>query len=195
MNYDYIINPFESITYGFLKGNRRIVFIKVGLGSGVMGYDNKYLIMAHRMHTKYGCSVIVASNPNDGKRHTDEDKAVIEQFVASYRLSPPEMLFFGHSNGGIKGLELSAAGIGFSKMVLVNMPLMINYHRTKKYISDIPKTQITAVYGETDPSFSYIPFLKDRFDNLKLLTVGGADHNFKGMLNEFIDLSELLFEN
>ena len=55
----------DNIDYGFIKGNNSIVFIKSGLGGDCFGYENKYLKIALRLKERYGCSVIVASNPNN----------------------------------------------------------------------------------------------------------------------------------
>ena len=79
-------------------------------------------------------------------------------------------------------------------MVLVNMPLMLNFHKTKRYVSAIPQTDIVAIYGQHDQSVPYLPFFEGKFENVKVLTVPNADHNFKGMLNEFIDLSDYLMK-
>ena len=98
------------------------------------------------------------------------------------------------NNGCVKGLELAASGIPFTKMVLVNMPLMINFHKTVQWISTMPETNIVTVYGETDPSYRYISFLDiKKLENVEILKVPGADHNFKGMMEQFIELSEKLF--
>ena len=193
MNFDYTLQ-IENIDYGFVKGDGKIVFIKVGLGGSCSGYENKYLTMAQGLRTKYSCSVIVASNPNDGKDHFEADKQAIEQYVLENGIHSPRLFFFGHSNGSIKGLALTEVGVAFEKMILVNMPLMINFHKTKAYLAAIPKTEIIAVYGELDPSFRYVPFLSGKFQNLNVLKIPKADHNFAGMRTEFIDLSELLFE-
>ena len=191
MNYDYTVKN-HRIDYGFVWGDHRMVFVKPGLGTDHMGYENKYLRMARRLRETYGCSVIVASNPHDGASHAESDKYILEQFAAEHGIDSPELFFFGSSNGGIKGLELTDHGGAFRKMVLVNMPLMINFHKTKRYISAMPQTDIFAVYGERDPSFPYIPFLNGKFGNLQVLTVPAADHNFKGMIEEFIGFSDLL---
>ena len=199
MDYDYSIKS-DHIDYGFINGNsnsngngnHKIVFIKTGLGGNYVGYENKYLIMAHQLRQKYGCSVIVASNPHDGQSHVSQDRQMIEQYIADKQIRFPELYFFGNSNGGTKGLQLADAGVAFRKMILVNMPLMINFHKTKRYISEIPQTKILAVYGEKDPSYSYIPFLDGRAENVTVMVVPKADHNFKGMLQEFIALSDLL---
>ena len=193
MNFDYTLQ-IENIDYGFVKGDGKIVFIKVGLGGNCSGYENKYLTMAQELHQKHGCSVIVASNPNNGKNHLKADKQALEQYVLENGIYAPKLFFFGHSNGSIKGLALTEFGVAFEKMILVNMPLMINFHKTKAYVAAIPKTKIVAVYGELDPSFRYVPFLSGTFQNLNVLKIPQADHNFAGMQTEFIDLSELLFE-
>ena len=194
MNYDDI-KRYDGIDYGFIEGNHQIVFIKVGLGGSYLGYENKYLRMAHRLKEKYGCSVIVASNPHDGKSHADMDKQMLEEYILSRKLGSAEIFFFGNSNGGIKGLELANAGVAFKKMILVNMPLMINFHKTRKYILAIPGTEIVAIYGGQDPSFPYLPFIRERFANLKAFTFPNADHNFKGFLDDFINFSDLLISN
>lgn len=191
MNFDFILQN-NNIDYGFVKGDNKIVFVKVGLGGDCLGYENRYLKIARQLKDKYGCSVIVSANPNDGKKHNNSDKKIIEQYVLENKIDLPKLFFFGNSNGGVKGLELTNDGVRFKKMILVNMPLMINFHKTKRYISAIPQTEIVAVYGEHDPSFRYLPFLDGIWKNVKILTVPKADHNFWGMSDEFIDLSDFI---
>lgn len=193
MDYDYSFTK-DDIDYGVVKGDHRIVFVKTGLGGNHVGYENTYLIMARQLHGKYGCSVIVSSNPHDGRDHVKQNKEVIQQYAENERLESPELFFFGHSNGGVKGLLLACAGVAFRKMILVNMPLMINFHKTKRYISEIPQTEILAVYGEKDPSYPYIPLLEGRAENLSVQALPRADHNFRGMMQELIDLSDWLLE-
>ena len=193
MNFEATVRLSSAIEYGFFKGGGRIVFIKAGLGGSCFGDENKYLKMAAYLRDLYHCSVIVASNPNDGKDHTHADRRIIEQFVADNGDRTPELLFFGNSNGGFKGLALAADGVYFRKMILVNMPLMINLHKTKRHIESILETEVLAVYGERDPSYSYVPFIDGKYDNLHVLRIPGADHNFKGRLDEFLHLSDLLF--
>ena len=58
-------------------------------------------------------------------------------------------------------------------------------------INKMPGTNIVTVYGETDPSHRYIPFLETKnLPNVEIVKVDGADHNFKGMMEQFIELSE-----
>lgn len=182
-----------GMEYAYVRGDQRIVFIKVGLGGDCFGEEHKYLRMSCMLHKQCGCSVIVASNPIEGKSHVDADAQAIAQFTADHGISNPELYLFGNSNGCVKGLAL-ASKAEFVRMVLVNMPLMIDFHKTKRYIAAVPQTEIVAVYGDLDPSVSYIPFLEGRFANLRVRIVAGADHNFRGMTQEFTELSRELIQ-
>ena len=193
MTFDYTLTADSGVRFGFVPGNEKIVFIKAGLGGDHLGYENKYLRIARRLNTVSGVSVICASNPHDSQSHTERDRAIIEEYIARVGITSPELYFFGHSNGAVKGLELALSGLGFKKMLLVNMPLMINMHKIKRYISALPNTGITLAYGTADASFPYTPFLIGKYANLKILSVTGADHNFGGMCEEFVGLCELLF--
>ena len=192
MHFDDTLRHSE-IDYAFVHGDHRIVFVKVGLGGDCFGEGDKYLTMARMLQEMHGCSVIVAANPNDGKSHVDADRQVIERYIADKGISTPALYLFGNSNGCIKGLML-ATEVACKRMVLVNMPLMIDFHKTKRYISAIMQTEILAIYCDRDPSVSYIPFIEGKYENMKVHIVSGADHNFRGMLREFVDLSRILME-
>ena len=181
----------QIVDFGYIKGNNKIVYIKAGMGGSYLGYENKYLKIAHRLNEKCGFSIICASNPVP--LPIAVDKTILDNFIKEYGFQSPQMFFFGQSNGCVKGLELGASGIPFTKMVLVNMPLMLNFHKTVQWIVSMPETDIVMVYGETDPSYRYIPFLETKnLENMEILKVAGADHNFKGMMEQFIELSEMV---
>ena len=192
MEFDALLHTESGIDVGVIKGNGSIVFIKVGLGGDCRGFEEKYLRMAHRLHTRSGCSVLVASNPHDGQSHVTADRAIIEGYIEQNGINSPRLLVFGHSNGGVKALELCATGLPTARMVLVNMPLMINFHKTKRYLSLLESTKIAFVYGQLDPSFAYVPFLKNRYEHVTVSTVPGADHNFKDMTDAFVELCDAL---
>ena len=196
MNFDAVSeieNEGQIVDYGYVKGNNKIVYIKAGMGGSYLGYENKYLRIARKLNEKHGCSVICVSNPTH--LPISVDRIILGEFIKDNDINEPEMFFFGHSNGCVKGLELGASGIAFARMVLVNMPLMINFHKIAQRINAMPETDIVTVYGETDPSYRYIPFLKNKkFGNVEIVEVAGADHNFKGMTEQFIELSERLIK-
>ncbi|MBQ5792441.1 MAG: hypothetical protein IIW17_00310 [Clostridia bacterium] len=192
MQYDGTLQ-LGGIDYAFVYGDHRIVFVKVGLGGDCFGEEDKYLFMARMLQNTYGCSVIVAANPCDGKSHVDADGHAIARFIAENGVCDPQLYLFGNSGGCVKGLAL-ATRTTFVRAVLVNMPLMIDFHKTKRYIAALSQTEILAVYGARDPSAPYVPFLEGRFANLRVRIVAGADHNFHGMTHEFIDLSRDLMQ-
>jgi len=183
-----------DVEYGCILGSSQIVYIKAGMGGSYLGYEDKYLKIAHRLNDKYCCSVICVSNPVP--LPVVVDQMILGEFIKKHDIHNHEMFFFGHSNGCVKGLELGASGIAFSKMVLVNMPLMLNFHKTVQWINKMPGSNIVTVYGETDPSYRYIPFLESKnLPNVEIVKVDGADHNFKGMMEQFIELSEMVIYN
>jgi hypothetical protein len=183
-----------DVEYGCILGSSQIVYIKAGMGGSYLGYEDKYLKIAHRLNDKYCCSVICVSNPVP--LPVVVDQMILGEFIKKHDIHNHEMFFFGHSNGCVKGLELGASGIAFSKMVLVNMPLMLNFHKTVQWINKMPGSNIVTVYGETDPSYRYIPFLETKnLPNVEIVKVDGADHNFKGMMEQFIELSEMVIYN
>lgn len=193
MPYDTVFTC-DGIEYGLLRGGPATVFIKPGLGSDPRGFGDKYPRMACRLRDGGGCTVMVASNPHDGKSHAEADARALSLCLEEQGIKTPELCFFGNSNGCIKGLELASRGVSFRRMVLVNMPLMINFHRTKGYLAAIPHTSILAVYGALDPSISYVPFLEGKFPHVGVRTVPEADHNFKGMTEDFISLCDFLMK-
>ena len=55
------------------------------------------------------------------------------------------------------------------------------------------KNKKVLVLGSEDDDFECVPLLQQMdFDNLEILTVEGADHDFTGMVEEFIALTDLL---
>ena len=88
------------------------------------------------------------------------------------------------------GLTYFSKRFDFSNMLLVNMPLMINFHKSIEALSEISQKRVIFVYGEHDPSVSYIPYL--RLHHGEILTVSGADHTFTDMTDDFIALSDLI---
>ena len=185
----------NKVEYGCVLGSNTIVYIKAGRGGSYHGYEDKYLKIAHRLHDQYGgCSVICVSNPVP--LPVSVDQTILDTFVQEHGFDHPELFFFGNSNGCVKGLEIAANGVEFKRMVLVNMPLMLNFHKTVHWMKLIPTTEIVTVYGEKDPSYSYVPFLEcQKLSNVEIVKIQGADHNFRGMMGEFLKLSDMLLKS
>ena len=185
----------DHIEYGCIVGSNKIVYIKVGMGGSYVGYEEKYLKIARRLHDNYGCSVICVSNPLPHGRSIKIDQIIIQDFVKRHNVQNPEMFLFGNSNGCVKGLEMAEGGTTFKKMVIVNMPLMEDFHKNVDRMKAISETKIRAVYGEKDPSWKYIPFLElSNLENVEIVKIPRADHNFRGMTERFIELADWLMQ-
>ena len=179
-----------KIGYGLIHGNDRVVIVKAGAGGSYTGYEEKYLRIAHRLREAHGCTVLCLSNyANDSFERGDA--AVIRELIADMG-GEVELYYVGNSNGSTQGLLTATKYFAFQRMVLVNMPLMLNFHRIKEALTRAD-TEIRFVYGERDPSIFYVPFLRnasakeESLARTEIVTVDGADHNFAGMTDVFIE--------
>lgn len=179
----------EAMTYGIVQGSNTLVFIKSGRGSNCYGYEDKYLRMAHRIHEARGYTVICAPNPTDVETG-DADETVIRDYAREAEWDSFDLRLFGGSNGAYQNLLLAARMPEATRILCVNMPLMINYHKITRAIGATAGVEKLFVYGEHDPSISYVPFLEGRGQPVR--RIAGADHNFKGMVEDYIALSDWL---
>ena len=105
--------------------------------------------------------------------------------------------YIGASMGATQGLVLATRHFAFRPMLLINMPLMINFHKIKDALARA-KADVTFVYGKEDPSHPYLPYLEQAAERTshiggrRIEVIEGADHNFGGHLEEFIALGRLL---
>ncbi|MBE6845847.1 MAG: hypothetical protein E7508_09125 [Ruminococcus sp.] len=194
MDFDKIIKQEFTdnieLEYGIIHGNENIVFIKAGAGGSFYGYEDKYLKMARLLNSINGCTVVCASN-NDKTSFERYDVKIIQDFIAE--TTAPKLYYIGVSNGAVQGIMSAAEKYDFEHLLLINMPLMINYHKLMRKMEQVG-TRITFVYGEKDPSAFYVPMLQNRIkENVNIEIVPGADHQFKGMLDEFVNLGIKVF--
>lgn len=180
----------NELKYGVLHGNENIFFIKCGAGGTIPGYEDKYLKMAYKLREKFGATVICSAYPYPSDDYLLQyDEKVINQFIAKFK-DHCTLNFIGSSRGAYVGLTYFSEKFTFSKMMLINMPLMINFHKSIEALQSLPNTQITFVYGDRDPSVTYIPYLTLHHNDV--VTVAGANHTFDGMLDEFLKLVDLI---
>lgn len=192
MSYDKIITKNvggEKIRYGILWGNEKIVFIKVGADGSIMGYKNKYPQMARRLHERMGATVICAANPLTEQSQVDADKAVIQKVAAEIGCDSYEVSFFGTSDGAYHNLSLAKAVPQSVKLVCVNTSTY-GFDGLKKKLLDLPDVKMIFVYGDKDDEYPFAAQLQKL--NFEVITLAGADHQFTGMLEEYIGLTDLL---
>ena len=184
----------ERIKYGIIYGNEKIVFIKVGAEGSIRGYEDKYLKMAHRVNKRIGATVICASNPGElgYKQQVLADKEKISDIVQELNLSDYKVYMFGTSDGAYRNLLL-AKEIPETKTMLCVNTSSFDFDDLKEKVTDLPHINKILVYGERDDGYMYVPYLnKLNLDNVRVITIEGADHNFTGRVDEFISLVDLI---
>ena len=182
----------EEINYGILDGNEKIVFIKVGAGGSIRGYQYKYLQMAHQVHERLGATVICASNPDTEHGHEDAERAMIASVAAEAGFASYEVYFVGTSDGGYHNLKLAKMIPQSVKFLGINASLNSVQDLTEK-LQAIPDVQKLLVYGTKDEDYIREPALRAlKCDNLEVITIDGADHEFTDMVDEFIALIDLI---
>lgn len=182
-----------EIECGYFIGNTNVLLIVVGQNGSIYGYEDKYIKIAKFYHQKYHVTVAVTSNPYNGSNMLDLMIRSIEKLLGERT----NIFCMGISNGARLCAEYAYLYENVSKMLLINAPLMINWHKTKKGIELFRGTSVMLVYGDCDPSFPYtrwIPSINNKHGaEIRLMIVKGADHNFKKHKREFLELTENLF--
>ena len=195
LSYDKVISKTvssEKICYGILYGNEKIVFIKVGADGSIRGYQDKYLKMAHRVHERLGATVICASNPYIEHGHLEADQEMISEVAADCGFEDYKVYFVGTSDGGYHNLLLAQRVPQTVKLLGINASL-VNEDDFLEKLQAIPHITKCLVYGTKDDAKQFIPVLQTlESEKLEILTVEGADHEFAGMVDEFIALIDLI---
>ena len=191
-DFDYVENGSidPKIQYGVVKGSNTIVHIKAGAMGSLYGYENKYLRIAQNINSKYGYTVICASNPLTVRATLEDSMNYIENYCKKMGFNDYQIYYMGVSNGGNFGMWCGAQYEKIKRMLIVNAPITINLHKTKETIANFLGEKITFVYGSRDESINSIELLEGLSDIVQIEIIEGADHQFTGMLDEFINLPE-----
>ncbi len=200
LEYDKIVHSkledIAIIDYGIVRGNETIVFIKAGQDGSMYGYQNKYLKIADSINKKYGYTVICSSNPFDGTNPLDNAMRVIDDYCNEQDIKDYKIYYMGHSNGALIGAWFGIKYPKIKRMLLVNGPLMYNWHKTKEGIQNFSGERIVLVYGSLDQSFKYTGLIEPLIDEkVKLEIVEGQDHHFSKDTFDFKTLPEKFLIN
>lgn len=183
----------KEIEYGIIDGNNTIVFIKAGLEGSCYGYENKYVRIGMALNEKHGCSIIASSNPLGYKTDFAAEMDFIKDYAKKQNLDAYQVYFFGHSNGAALGIINAYQFAEIKKLVCVNAPLMINLHLLLRGIKGFSGEKMTLVYGSSDASFDMLKLYSElKSDKIDFVRIHGADHNFTGCLDLFIELPGVL---
>lgn len=191
MDFDRI-EDYQGAQYGTINGNHTLLYIKAGMGGGIFGYHKKYIEIATDVASKYGCSVLVASNPGD-MREADNIARDMSYIQSSFSNHIREIRCMGVSNGGQMFLQQAWRYPLIHSVLSINAPLSINWHQTKMGIM-VAARPFVCIYGTKDPSYKYTGLL-NQFENVTLMKVDGANHNFSQHYAEFRYAVNTLFES
>ena len=180
----------EKFNYHLVFGNEKVVFIKAGAGGSERGYEDKYIKMAERIHARTGATVITASNPIDPICEPP-DAEEIRWVVKELGLASFELYLAGVSDGAYLNLELASHFHETVKWIGINT----SYTETsdlEKRLNALSSVSKLMIYGTKDDDFDeVVPKLSEmNCDDFVMEFIDGADHNFTGMLDEFVALAD-----
>ena len=169
--YDKVIGK----QFGIIQGEKYLVFIKTGRGGSIEGFENKYLDICSLLFEKYGYTFVVSANPKCSVCDLEEEIESIDKYVGDYK----EIFFVGISNGAFIGATQCRKIKKIKNAVLINAPLMINFHEIKEGAQKFRGDNMYFLYGEDDPSFRYIEILNViKNTACKYKIIKGEGHDF-----------------
>lgn len=170
---------------GIIPGNDICIFIVTGRGGSIYGYENKYVSLSAELSKRYGYTICVVASPKEGPLDLIENMKLCRNANINFT----EVRYIGVSYGALVGAQQGWQIPQISKMLLINGPLMINWHKTKLGAEKFQGKEIMFVYGEKDPSYKYFELLKNIDSSVvSLYSVGDADHHFSGMEDKEMEL-------
>ena len=117
---------------------------------------------------------------------------MIFKVAAECGFSDYEVYFVGTSDGGYHNLLLAQQVPQSVKLLGINASLVDEDGFVEK-LKKIPNIKKLLVYGTEDDDYELVPTLQALgCENLEILTVEGADHEFTDMVDEFIALIDLI---
>jgi pimeloyl-ACP methyl ester carboxylesterase len=201
---DYIINKINiptqdgSENYQFdsviLNGEKDVLLIIVGINGSVKGYNNKYFRIAEKTNRIYNNTVFIISNDlcnwHTPKNYFNAIMNYVKENIPNN--GETNIKLFGYSAGASLASYYAWEYPEIKEMLLVNPPLMKeNIELTISGIKLFNGIK-TFVIGKKDPSyeFSKILTLDNKYEGIfsDIIFLDNVNHNFKGSINEFIDL-------
>lgn len=170
---------------GIIKGSSLCVLIKPESDDNFYGHKGRYIEIAGRINKEFGLTVCVSVKSLDSEKSLFDEISVIRAICPFVE----DFLFIGVSAGGLVGAQQAWMNYQVKKMLLINLPLMLNIHKTKEGLSKFDTENAMIVYGERDNSFRNIQLLKEgELSKIKLFSVPDADRRFTGMAKELEEI-------
>ena len=167
------------------------MFIKAGAGGSARGFQDKYIKMAERIHGRIGATVICASNPD--ATHEEQDEKEIRWVIGERGFVDFELYFVGVSDGAYKNLSLVKKFPQAVKLLGINSSY-ITVAGLIEELKSLPNIEKILICGTKDKDgLRYVePVKRAGVPKLTIHLREGAEHNFTGMIDEFIALVDLL---
>ncbi len=183
---------YHEMDVGAIYGKQGILLIKTGAGGSIHGRDDKYLHLARYAHDMHGFASFTVTTSPLPQVDTEMEHAM--EIVTRYREYLSRMVpvyFFGMSKGALEGATCLCCYGFVSRALLINMPLMINWHKSKAGIEQFTGESITAVFSTHDPSYRYSKIMQCiKNDRGRLYIDEGKGHTYDGDEARLIELSE-----
>ena len=110
-------------------------------------------------------------------------------FINNYMKNIPIIYAFGFSNGGMMLSNQSFKYNNIKKVLILNSPLMFNWHKIKEGVKKFNQDKMTFIFGSLDQSFGYLPLLENvKNSKVEIIKFENRDHQFIGYLDEFLEL-------
>jgi pimeloyl-ACP methyl ester carboxylesterase len=175
-----------------IDGGNEVLVIIVGMNGSIYGYENKYFRIAKRANTIYGSTVFIFAND---ERNWYNPKIFFNAIINYVKENMPnksdiKIKLFGYSAGAAFASYCAYEYPEITNMLLVNPPLLDYLELTINHMR-LFSGNTTLVVGKNDPNYKLgelfsLDKYADVFNNV--IIFDGADHFFKGLLNEFINL-------
>jgi alpha/beta superfamily hydrolase len=176
-------------------GNKNVFLILTGLGGDTKGYQNKYVTIAENIRQKYGMTVFVVGTPSDAWRRSKEfindTMKFIDSHMTQHHMTGYTVYVMGHSAGGTFMTWYAHSYPCIKRVLAINPVIRVNFDKMIDGAESFQGERVIVLVGEKDQSAPFVPLISE-VSNKKFSTIiePNADHNFTGMLDEFIALPE-----
>jgi pimeloyl-ACP methyl ester carboxylesterase len=175
-----------------IDGKNDVLMIIVGMNGSIYGYENKYFRIAKRANTIYGSTVFIFANDERNWYNPKIFFNSIINYVKENMLNKSDIKIklFGYSAGAAFASFCAYEYPEITNILLVNPPLLdyleLTINRMRLFSG-----KSTLVVGKNDPNYKLGElFTLDKYADIfnNVIMIDGADHYFKGLVNEFINL-------
>jgi pimeloyl-ACP methyl ester carboxylesterase len=169
--------------------------ILTGLGGDTKGYQNKYVTIAENVREKYGVTVFVVGTPSDAWRRSKEFindvMKRIDSHMVGHDTTDYVVYVMGHSAGGTFMTWYAHRYPCVKRVLAINPVIRVNFDKMIDGAENFQGERMIVLVGEKDQSAPFTSLISEvSNEKFSTMNIPTADHNFTGMLNEFMALPE-----